>query len=355
MGDRVLRSVIGVLLLMLALSVVQASPLQGGNDNVKCTLFEVYRTPGEENGTVTLKLDAGLLGAENATYELLDSKDQTYRPTEYKNYQPGRQLLLFQVPEGALFKLIKVTPTTGAPFNVNWWLTPKGTSNGVTLRYYGLVDWLIEPELQAVSFDVSIANGGDSSIFISPDNFTLLDQWGWPYYTTTGFAGVDLEPQMAATHIKVSFVGVSPFSRPTTLVYDYLEPNQIAIDLDKDLVPLSDDVVYGTGSSSQSSSAATAAPASATQTQTQTAVQEQAASAATTAATETPSLTAKTNQSTEQKVMSLKDQINASKERLNGVNQGTSSGDTSTVSDKIGSSIDDAKARLEAVRKGLAS
>ncbi|NPV62232.1 MAG: hypothetical protein HPY61_06305 [Methanotrichaceae archaeon] len=349
-----MRSVIGVLLLMLALSVVQASPLQGGNDNVKCTLFEVYRTPGEENGTVTLKLDVGLLGAENATYELLDSKDQIFRPTEYKSYQPGRQMLVFQVPEGALFKLMKVTPTAGAPFNMNWWLTPKGTGNGLTLRYYGLVDWLIEPELQAVSFDVSLANGGDSSIFISPENFTLLDQWGWPYYTTTGFSGVDLEPQMAATHIKVSFVGVSPFSRPSTLVYDYLEPNQIAIDLDKDLAPLSDDVVYGTGSSSQSTSAAAAASAPAAQAQ-QTAVQEQAASAATTAASETPALTAKTNQSTGEKAMSLKDEINASKERLNGVNQGTSSGNTSTVSEKIGSSIDEAKARLEAVRKGLAS
>jgi hypothetical protein len=343
-GTKYLRSVIAFLLLMLATSLVQASPLQGGNENVKCTLFEVFRTPGEENDTATLKLDVGLLGAENATYELLDSKDQTYQPTEYKNYQPGRQLLLFQVPEGALFKLIKVSPTVGEPFNMNWWMTPKGISGDITLRYYGLVDWLIEPELQAVSFDVTIANSGDSSIFISPDNFTLLDQWDWPYYTTTGFSGVELEPNMAATHIKVSFVGVSPFSRASTLVYDYLEPNQIAIDLENDLVPLSDEVVYGTESSSQSTSAAVP--------KAQTTVQEQATSAVA-AATEAPASAAQTSQSTEG--LSLKDQINASKERLKGVNQDTSSGGNSTVSEKIGSSIDEARARLDAVRKGLAS
>lgn len=336
-----MRSIILALLIVAALGLAQAYPLQGGNDNVKCTLFEIYKTPGEKNGTTTLKLDVGLLGAENATYQLIDSKDQTYQPATYKNYQPGRQLLVFQIPEGTLFKLIKVSPTGGEPFNINWWKTPKGITGDVILRYYGVVNWLIEPELQAVSFDVTISNNGTSSIFISPENFTLLDQWGWPYYTTTGFAAGELEPKMAATHVKVSFVGISPFSRPSALVYDHQGPGQIAIDLDKDLEPLTDDVVYGTSAPSSVPSVVPSAV--------QTPVQEQTAPAV----AAVPA--SQTGQNTEQKVLSLKEQINASKERLKGVNQDPSTGGNTSVGEKITSSIDEARQRLDAVRKGLKS
>jgi hypothetical protein len=338
-----MRSIILGLLLMLTFGISHADPLQGGNENVQCTLFGIYKTPSETGDTMILKVDVGLLGAQNATYELVDSKDNVYQPKEYKNYQPGRQMLIFEIPTSALFKFFRVSPTEAEPFSINWWMTPKGTNGDITLRYYGITDWLIEPELQAVSFDLTISNDRSNSIIISPDNFTLLDQWGWPYFTESGFMTAELDPKMAATHVKVSFVGLSPLSKPAALVYDYLGDNQIAIDLDKDLLPLSDEVIYGASAVQKPAPSAVS-----TATQSENLAQNQSPA---TASPEQP-VQVEEDQSTEERVLSLKEQINATKERLKGVGQGSTE-TPSSVGNKIGSSIDEARQRLAMVRENL--
>ena len=184
-----------ILFLALILGLSQAIPLQGGSDAVKCTLFGLIKTPvsqDKNNTQAALELDVGLLGAQNATYELVDSKDNIYKPDAYKNLQPGRTLLIFSVPESALYKLLKVTPSEGKPFSINWWKTPKGTKGDIIIRYYGIVDWVTQPDQQAIAYEIGIANNGTTPFTVSPDNFTLLDQWGWPYYTMEGFTATEI-------------------------------------------------------------------------------------------------------------------------------------------------------------------
>jgi hypothetical protein len=200
------------LLLVFVLGTAQAYMLQGGNENVKATLFGAVRTSlGDANATEeNVSLDVGLIGAENATYHLVDSKDNIYMPRSYGTLLPTRQMLTFLVPKDSLFKFIAVTPTTGQPFNINWWETPKGTNGDVIVRYYGFIDWLADPEQQSLAVQLRIGNNGTSNLTISPENFTLLDQWGWDYYPVLGFDPVVLGPGKATA---ASCFGRNRFTR----------------------------------------------------------------------------------------------------------------------------------------------
>jgi hypothetical protein len=59
------------------------------------------------------------------------------------------------------------------------------------------------------------------------------------------------------------------------------------------------------------------------------------------------------NETTATKILSLKDQINASRNRLKGVGEDSPADGESTVGKKIGSSIDEAKERLAMARSRL--
>ncbi len=341
-----MRYIALVLFLVLFLGAAQAYPLQGGDKNVKANLFGVTRIPLEDQNATEeiLKLDIGLLGAENATYELVNSTGAYFQPGLYKNLQPGRYTLFFLVPKDDLFKLIRVTPSGGSPFNINWWSTPKASDKDLIIRYYGITDWIWDPDQQAVVMEMRIGNNGTSSRYIGPENFTLLDQWGWPYHPVVGFEPMVIEPQMATGRIKIGFTGISLLSRPSVLAYNYGETNQLAIDLEKDAGPLSDAQVYGENASS-ASKAASPAPANVTSVP---------ATATVNQTNETQGTESLQNQTTERKMLSLKDEINASKERLKGVNQGSSAGDQgSTVGKKINSSVEETKERLAMARERL--
>ncbi len=352
-----LRYLALVFALMLALGLIQAYPLQGGDENVKAKLFGAVRIPIEDQNATEeiLKLDVGFIGAENATYELVDDDNAVIRPSLYKSLQPGRQLLYFIIPKDDLFKLLKVTPTAGAPFNINWWATPKGTNGDAIVRYYGVTDWIWDSDQQAMVIELRVGNNGTAPFYIGPENFTLIDQWGWDYHPSVGFEPMMVEPQMATGRIKVGFSGISILSRPIGLAYDFLSPNQIIIDLERDAGPLSDAQAYG-GSAPQSVPAATAAAASTAATST----------AATTAATTAPSTNtqaisspqnqsapAEQNQTTAAKMLSLKDQINASRNRLAGKGQDSAADGQSTVGKKISSSVNATRERLAKTRSKL--
>ena len=158
---------------------------------VNCTLFGATKVPvpgTDPNATVqnyVLKVDVGLLGTRNATFELVDSKDKVYSPDPSMSwtFEPNtasyiRQLLAFVVPKDALFKLFKVSPSVGDPFAIKWWKTPKKNQGDLILRYYGVVDNRMDPNEQSVTYEVGIQNNGTNSIALSPLNFTLLDQVG---------------------------------------------------------------------------------------------------------------------------------------------------------------------------------
>jgi hypothetical protein len=331
-----MRSLALLLVLAIALGPAYAYPLQGGDENVKCTLFGAHRLPPGENSTdEILKLDIGLVGAANASYELVDSKDNIFVPIEYRNLQIGRQELLFRVPVDDLFKILKVAPLEGNPFDIKWWMTPKGIKGDVTLRYYGIEDWMIDSDLQALTLEVSITNDGTAGLPISPANFSLLDQWGWEYYPVGGFQSTILEPKMTLPRVKLGFTGLSPLSKPTILAYDYLTGNQIIIDLEKDAGPLSDALVYGTA-------APQSQPNPAKDVVGNTLAMVQNPQAIGNIAEEKPEDAVDQSQNTSSREGSLKEEIEASKERS-----------TSSVGNDLNSSIEESRSRLEAVRKSL--
>lgn len=335
-----MRLVILALLLALAVSTALAYPLQGGDENVSATLFGATRTPLEDPNAAQeiLKLDVGLMGTENATYSLTDSKNNTYQPDQYKTIQTGepggqsqRQIVYFLIPKDDLFKLINVTPAEGKPFNINWWMTPKGVKDDAIIRYYGITDWLVDTDSegavlsQGVVLQLRVSNNGTNDLYLGPENFTLLDQWGWVYYPTLGFDPEVIAPRNASlARVKLGFTGLSFLSRPAKLAYD----GKVVLDLEKDQAPLPDYLVYGRN----------APQASALQAANQTG----AALAAN---------TAPANNTTKAKIGSLQDEIAASKARLKGV--GTALNGKSAVGADINSSVDEARQRLELVKKNL--
>jgi len=298
-----MRLIVLTLLLALALGTAQATPLQGGDGNATVVLFGATRTPLEdENATQEiLKVDVGLMGTENATYQLVDDHNNIYLPGLYKPLSSGKQLIYFLVPKDSLFKLINATPESGKPIRINWWATPKGSNDRMILRYYGITDWLINPDEQGIVVQVRVQNNGTQKLIVSPENFTLLDQWGWPYRPTLGFDAETIEPQKPTSRVLLGFTGISLLSRPVALAYDYGASNQIVILFERDYVPLSDELVYGANATK---SAASVVPAPA-------AVLPTSNPAAQNVAVPAPA-----NETKETKKLSIKDKLAASKARL---------------------------------------
>lgn len=300
-------------MLFLALGAVQAVPLQGSDGNATVVLFGASRTPlDDENAThEILKVDVGLMGAENATYQLIDADNIIYPAGLYRQLSSGRQTIYFLTSNDRLMKLINVTPPAGKPIYINWWMTPKGSNANLIVRYYGITDWLINSDEQAIVVQVRVQNNGTKDLVISPENFTLLDQWGWPYQPTLGFDPEVVGPQNATSdRVKLGFTGVSLQSRPAALAYDYMTADQIIINFDRDYVPLSDELVYGSN--------ATTSPASTAPVQPLPAVAPPASDqtvAAQPAASEPAPDAAKENTTTKIGT-SIKDKIAASKARL---------------------------------------
>lgn len=242
-----MRLIVLAFLLALALGTAQAAPLQGSDGNSTATLFGATRMQvGDENATKEILIvDVGLMGADNATYQLMDDDNNIYQAGSYKPLSSGKQIVYFLVPKDSLFKLINVTPLGGAPIYINWWATPKASNENLVLRYYGITDWLINTDEHGIVIQVRVQNNGTKNLTVSPENFTLLDQWGWPYHPTAGFDAENIEPKNATARILLGFTGISPVSRPSTLAYDYGASNQIVIMFERDYVPLSDELVYG--------------------------------------------------------------------------------------------------------------
>jgi hypothetical protein len=176
------------------------------------------------------------------------------------------------------------------------------------VRYYGITDWLINSDEQGIVVQVRVQNNGTKDIVVSPENFTLLDQWGWPYQPTLGFDPEVVGPQNATSdRVKLGFTGVSLQSRPAALAYDYMAPDQIIINFDRDYVPLSDELVYGSNATT-SPATAQSQPAVAPPSSDQTVAAQPAASEA---APDEVKENATTKIGT-----SIKDKIAASKARL---------------------------------------
>jgi hypothetical protein len=147
-----------------------------------------------------------------------------------------------------------------------------------------------------------------------------------------------------STRVKLNFSSISYLSKPTALVFDYLTGNQVVFDLDKDTGPLTDAQVYGTNATAAATAAsAVAPPAAATAAPTVQAAPE----------TNLAGVSAAANQSTSSGMQSLKDQINAVKERLANMAGPGSTDGSNSVGEQISQGVSDARARLERMKQGL--
>jgi hypothetical protein len=333
-----MRSIIILMALLLAMAsgTALALPLEGSNENATVVIFGSSRTPVEdENVTLEiLKVDVGLMGAENASYELVDQNDLIYTPGLYRPLSSGKQAVYFLTEWDSLFKLINVTPEGSNPIYINWWMTPNASNDRIKIRYYGITDSSINSDEQMLVLQVSVENTGDQSINVTPFNFTLFDQWGWPYQPTLGFDAETVAPDTGTDRLLLGFTGLPPVFRPVSLAYDYGTPEEMVIEFERDYVPLSDDLVYGNASASYvndtSAQAEMAAAAPVVQSADQT---EQAA---------TPEQ-APEGQNESIKLSDLEEKIAASKARLNAkmgeldkMNQGAN--DTATSSMAVNNS-----------------
>ena len=260
-----MRSIIILMALLLAMAsgTALALPLEGSNENATVVIFGSSRTPVEdENVTLEiLKVDVGLMGAENASYELVDQNDLVYTPGLYRSLSSGKQAVYFLTEWDSLFKLINVTPEGSDPILINWWMTPNASNDRTKIRYYGITDSSINSDEQMLVLQVSVENIGDQSIYVTPFNFTIFDQWGWPYQPSLGFDAETVAPSSGTDRLLLGFTGLSPVFRPAALAYDYGTPGEMVIEFEKDYVPLSDELVYGNVSASHAAANDTSAQA----------------------------------------------------------------------------------------------
>ena len=162
---------------------------------------------------------------------------------------------------------------------------------------------------------VRAENNGTQDVVFSPENFVLLDQWGWPYSATDGFDTEVIAPGKASPdRVLVGFSGISLQSRPAALVYGYYTDSPIVIDFNSDYTQLTNEKVYGTAGADNASIAQPAGQA------------VQALPVAPLATNESAVAGAGANNTTEQKP---------------------------TVASNINSSVSDTKARLAAMRERL--
>jgi hypothetical protein len=99
-------------------------------------------------------------------------------------------------------------------------------------------------------------NNGTQDVVFSPENFVLLDQWGWPYSATAGFdTEVIATGNASQDRVLVGFSGISLQSRPVSLVYGYYTDSPIVIDFNSDYLQLTNEQVYGTAGAQNVSAA----------------------------------------------------------------------------------------------------
>jgi hypothetical protein len=344
-----MRLIVLALLLALAFGTAQAYPLQGSDGTAIITLFGAIRAPLDDTSEI-LKVDIGLMGTKNATYELLDADDRVYKPSLYKTLTPDRQLVYFIIPKDDLFKLLTAWPSGGEAININWWATPKKSNENLVIRYYGITDWMINPDEQAVPDDqaivvqIRVQNNGTQNQVVNPEDFTLLDQWGWPYGPSAGFNPETIGPKDATERVLLGFTGISIFSKPTALAYDYNTENQIIIDFDRDYAQLPDSTVYGPNAT-QSTATMQPAPVS---------LAAPVLAAPAQANDQTNQTAAAPANNTTVDLSSLKEKLAASKARLEGVGDSNDSDEKSAVGSSISSSLNGTRERLAATRANLA-
>lgn len=228
--------------LVLILGLISAShayPFQGSNGAVTCVVFDGYKSHYDMN-TSALFLDVGMTRGINATFEVVDQNNNTY-PVDLSRsraLQPGRFALVFMLPRTSDPSYLNVIPEGSNPFSIAWDRPVKYTNGVANFRFYSITDWLLSNTSQTISMEISLSNNAtEGEIIMSPENFTLVDQWGWRYFADVTFSPVVIPPK-SIMKSEITFASISPRSRPVLLEYDFATDHAIQIPLDTSLIEI---------------------------------------------------------------------------------------------------------------------
>lgn len=234
----------------ISLAVVAGGyPFHAGNGAIDSTVYSGFKlpfTPGNPNAdwNIQLYLDIGTswnnssyADISGVVYTLVDGNDRLYQLDPYltKSLQPGRKLLGFLVPKEAVAKRLIVDPSSypdgGGIFNVDLGWILNTSDRNVSLLYYGVAGSVLDSNRKSITIDIGITNNMTGRLSLAPENFTLVDQWGWMYRSSDVFKQRTLEPN-ETLRTSLGFKWLSPQSRPAELVYIYGGGDPLVIEIE---------------------------------------------------------------------------------------------------------------------------
>jgi hypothetical protein len=169
---------------------------------------------------------------------LVDSEDKFHEPdfgTEGVDSvgalgRSSRNIWPFDLPDKVDIKRIRVTPTLGDPFSIDWTGVPEVISSKITFKFYGIarvpsISGRYD-ELDALDADIKITNNGKNTTVIDSGKFVIIDQFDFPYASSTTDS-VKLLPG-ESMRVSIKFESVSMLSRPVFLIY---RPENLSMDI----------------------------------------------------------------------------------------------------------------------------
>lgn len=222
-----------VMLILIPSAVACGLPVTGGNGELCCTVFDMFKGSLYQGGSydadrMILYLDAGLRWSNGSSaelsgvkYVLIDGNDRSYSrdAASSRRVSPGRELLAFVVPREAIPKSLMVDSGIGELFKVDFGEPLNYSDENITVTYYGILGSRLDYSRKVLDIDLSVRNNSTSPLRVSPENCTLVDQWGWGYRATEGFEPRVLKANESVRGV-VRFRYLAPSSIPSLLLYN---------------------------------------------------------------------------------------------------------------------------------------
>lgn len=266
MNNRII--LLGIMLFALANSA-NAFPLNGGNGEVNADVLGTYRST---NDMIILDINST---DRIDVVELVDADDKYYAAEKQNTRRVGniddntqvslRTLYCFNnVPQDMEIKKIKITPSNGDPFTIDWEGFPEIKSTPLSMKFFGVSvnkgrnitadvlvglskakrgiekiwytvsdeterntdDFSEEVSLNQWIADVKITNTGTTRLDIKNTDFSIIDQFDFSYLAEGNETKKLMENE--PMRISIKFENISKLSRPIYLVY---KPSNIRLDI----------------------------------------------------------------------------------------------------------------------------
>lgn len=251
-----------------------AFPLNGGNGEVNAAILGTYRST---NDMIILDINS----TDSIDFvELVDADDKFYVAEKQNTRRVGdiddnsqiswRTLYCFNnVPHDMEITKVKITPSNGDPFSIDWEGVPEVKSTPLSMKFFGLSvnkgrnitaevlgglsktkrgieeiwytvsgenvpdgterntdDVSEEVSLNQWIADVKITNTGTTRLDIKNSDFSIIDQFDFTYSAEGNETKKLMENE--PMRIPIKFENISKLSRPIYLVY---KPSNIRLDI----------------------------------------------------------------------------------------------------------------------------